>query len=194
MKIYLIAPLILCSITCSLSAKEIMCELKGNYEITYGVPNRNYLKDFGDALKTFTAGPYTGFFVDKAKENISDNWNAEEFHVVQYWTIDKNDEITLSGYDLDPAISWIIPESEKNLKQSGKNILLEEFVPTDTVHPASDEMIVDYYKIINSINRYTGKGRVEGNIWLSGKDLKSIKAPKVSFIARGNCTDLKKKF
>ena len=42
-----------------LDAKEIMCELKGTYETTYGVPNRNYLKDFGDALKTFTAGPYT---------------------------------------------------------------------------------------------------------------------------------------
>ena len=177
-----------------LQAKEIMCELKGTYETTYGVPNRNYLKDFGDALKTFTAGPYTGFFVDKAKENISDNWNAEEFYVVQYWNIDNDDEISLNGYDVDPAISWIVPDSEKKLKQSGKNIILEEMVATDSVHPASEELIVDYYKILNSINRFTGKGRIEGNIWLSGKDIKSIKAPKISFIARGNCSDLKKKF
>ncbi|MEK9649797.1 MAG: hypothetical protein VW146_02480 [Gammaproteobacteria bacterium] len=177
-----------------LPAREIMCELKGTYETTYGVPNRNYLKDFGDALKTFTAGPYTGFFVDKAKENISDNWNAQEFYVVQYWNIDKNDELILNGYDVDPAITWIIPDSQKILSHSGKNILLEEMVPTDSTHPASDEMIIDYYKIINSINRFTGMGRIEGNIWLSGKDIKSIKAPKISFIARGNCSDLKKKF
>ena len=177
-----------------LQAKEIMCELKGTYETTYGVPNRNYLKDFGDALKTFTAGPYTGFFVDKAKENISDNWNAEEFYVVQYWYIDNDDEISLNGYDVDPAISWIVQDSEKKLKQSGKNIILEEMVATDSAHPASEELIVDYYKILNSINRFTGKGRIEGNIWLSGKDIKSIKAPKISFIARGSCSDLKKKF
>ena len=177
-----------------LQAKEIMCELKGTYETTYGVPNRNYLKDFGDALKTFTAGPYTGFFVDKAKENISDNWNAEEFYVVQYWNIDNDDEISLNGYDVDPAISWIVQDSEKKLKQSGKNIILEEMVATDSAHPASEELIVDYYKILNSINRFTGKGRIEGNIWLSGKDIKSIKAPKISFIARGSCSDLKKKF
>ena len=100
----------------------------------------------------------------------------------------------MSGYDVDPAISWIVPDSEKKLKHSGKNIILEEMVSTDSVHPASEELIVDYYKIINSINRFTGKGRIEGNIWLSGKDIKSIKAPKVSFIARGNCSDLKKKF
>ena len=93
--------LIICThISMFLDAKEIMCELKGTYETTYGVPNRNYLKDFGDALKTFTAGPYTGFFVDKAKENISDNWNAEEFYVVQYWNIDNDDEISLNGLSL----------------------------------------------------------------------------------------------
>ena len=177
-----------------LDAKEIMCELKGTYEITYGIPNRNYLKEFGDALKAFTAGPYTGFFVDKAKENISDSWNEEEFYVVQYWNIDEDDEVSMTGYDVDPAISWIVPDSEKKLLRSGKNIFLEEIVPSESFHPASEELIVDYYKIINSVNRYTGRGRIEGNIWLSGKDIKSIKAPKISFIARGNCSDLKKKF
>jgi len=175
-------------------SKEIMCELTGTYETTSGVPKRNYLKNFGDALKTFTAGPYTGFLVDKAKESISDKWDGEAFYVVQYWEVDEEDKLILSSYDLDPAISWIIPDSKKMLKESGKNTILEELVPTDTVHPASEDLIIDYYKIINSINRYTGKGRIEGNIWLSGKDIKSIKAPKISFIARGNCSDLKKKF
>ena len=50
--------------------EEIICELKGSYETTYSIPSRNYLQDIGDALKNFTAGPYTPFLVDKAKANI----------------------------------------------------------------------------------------------------------------------------
>ena len=77
------------SINISLHAEEILCELKGTYETTYSIPSRNYLQDIGDALKNFTAGPYTPFLVDKAKANISDKWDREDFFVNQYWSKDE---------------------------------------------------------------------------------------------------------
>ena len=51
-------------------SEEILCELNGSYETTYSIPSRNYLQDIGDALKNFTAGPYTPFLVDKASTFI----------------------------------------------------------------------------------------------------------------------------
>ena len=83
--------------------EEILCELRGTYETTYSIPSRNYLQDIGDALKNFTAGPYTPFLVDKAKANISDKWDKEEFFVNQYWNKDDiSGELTLVDYEVDP--------------------------------------------------------------------------------------------
>ena len=89
------------SINISLHAEEILCELKGTYETTYSIPSRNYLQDIGDALKNFTAGPYTPFLVDKAKANFSDKWDKEEFFVNQYWNKDEiTGELTLVDYEV----------------------------------------------------------------------------------------------
>ena len=59
--------IIFLSINISLQAEEILCELKGTYETTYSIPSRNYLQDIGDALKNFTAGPYTPFWSIRQK-------------------------------------------------------------------------------------------------------------------------------
>ena len=74
-------------IVCS---ETILCELKGTFEETSEVPKTNYLQDVGDAIKNFTTSAYTGFLVQKAKENISDNWNKEDFFVNQYWNKDQD--------------------------------------------------------------------------------------------------------
>ena len=107
------------SINISLYAEEIICELKGTYETTYSIPSRNYLQDIGDALKNFTAGPYTPFLVDKAKANISDKWDREDFFVNQYWSKDEiTGELSLIDYEVDPAITWLLDESNKELVES----------------------------------------------------------------------------
>ena len=104
------------SINISLHAEEILCELKGTYETTYSIPSRNYLQDIGDALKNFTAGPYTPFLVDKAKANISDKWDREDFFVNQYWSKDEiTGELTIIDYEVDP----IKIEKEINIPVQG---------------------------------------------------------------------------
>jgi len=178
-----------------LHSEEILCELRGTYETTYSIPSRNYLQDIGDALKNFTAGPYTPFLVDKAKANISDKWDKEEFFVNQYWNKDDiSGELTLVDYEVDPAINWLLNESNKEIKRGDRSISLEESFTPNTPHPSLDEYVVDYYKVINSLNLFTGKGRIEGNIFMSGKEIKNLKSPKVSFLARGQCGPAKKKY
>ena len=175
--------------------EEILCELRGTYETTYSIPSRNYLQDIGDALKNFTAGPYTPFLVDKAKANISDKWDKEEFFVNQYWNKDDiSGELTLVDYEVDPAINRLLNESNKEIKRGERSISLEESFTPNTPHPSLDEYVVDYYKVINSLNFFTGKGRIEGNIFMSGKEIKNLKSPKVSFLARGQCGPAKKKY
>jgi hypothetical protein len=120
--------IIFLSVNISLHAEEIICELKGTYETTYSIPSRNYLQDIGDALKNFTAGPYTPFLVDKAKANFSDKWDKEEFFVNQYWNKDEiTGELTLVDYEVDPAITWLLDESTKELVESERTISLEEY-------------------------------------------------------------------
>ena len=90
------------------SSETILCELKGTFEETSEVPKTNYLQDVGDAIKNFTTSAYTGFLVQKAKENISDNWNKEDFFVNQYWNKDQDGTLILMDYEIDPAINWVI--------------------------------------------------------------------------------------
>jgi hypothetical protein len=107
----------------NIHGEEILCELRGTYETTYSIPSRNYLQDIGDALKNFTAGPYTPFLVDKAKANISDKWDKEEFFVNQYWNKDDiSGELTLVDYEVDPAINWLLNESNKEIKRGERSI------------------------------------------------------------------------
>lgn len=187
--------IIFLTINISLHAEEIICELKGTYETTYSIPSRNYLQDIGDALKNFTAGPYTPFLVDKAKANISDKWDKEDFFVNQYWSKDEiTGELSLVDYEVDPAITWLLDESNKEFVEAERTISLEESYTPNSPHPTLDEYVIDYYKIINSLNLFTGKGRIEGNIFMSGKEIKSLKSPKVSFLARGQCGPAKKKY
>ena len=173
------------SVSVSLHAEEIICELKGTYETTYSIPSRNYLQDIGDALKNFTAGPYTPFLVDKAKANFSDKWDKEEFFVNQYWNKDEiTGELTLVDYEVDPAITWLLDESTKELVESERTISLEESYTPNTPHPNLDEYVIDYYKIINSLNLFTGKGRIEGNIFMSGKEIKNLNLSVVTYFGK----------
>lgn len=176
------------------SSETILCELKGTFEETSEVPKTNYLQDVGDAIKNFTTSAYTGFLVQKAKENISDNWNKEDFFVNQYWNKDQDGTLILMDYEIDPAINWIIEQTKKKENSKLRSTELIETFESGLQHPFSEKFKVDYYKIINSINRYTGKGRIEGNIWLSGMNVKNLKSPKISFIARGVCGKLEEKF
>ena len=121
--------------------------------------------------------------------------DKEEFFVNQYWNKDEiTGELTLVDYEVDPAITWLLDESTKELVESERTISLEESYTPNSPHPNLEEYVIDYYKIINSLNLFTGKGRIEGNIFMSGKEIKNLKIPKVSFLARGQCGPAKKKY
>ena len=61
-------------------------------------------------------------------------------------------------------------------------------------HPLFDNYVVEYYGISNSINWYTGKGKIFGDIWLKSKDGGKNKNPKLEIIAKGNCQKKERKF
>ena len=62
------------------------------------------------------------------------------------------------------------------------------------VHPVFNDYKVDLYRISNTVNWFTGKGRIDGDIWLSKTDGSKNKNPKVEIQASGKCSPQARKF
>ena len=60
-------------------------------------------------------------------------------------------------------------------------------------HPTDDEYKIDVYQLTNEINWFTGKSKIKGDIWLKRKDGKRGKDPKIEILAKGKCSEQKKK-
>jgi len=62
------------------------------------------------------------------------------------------------------------------------------------IHPMFKNYNVDIYRVTNSFNWYTGKGKLEGDIWLKTEKNSKNKNPKVEIRAKGSCEAQKRKF
>ena len=61
-------------------------------------------------------------------------------------------------------------------------------------HPLFPEYEVELYRVTNSFNWFTGKGKIEGDIWLKNKKGSKNSSPKVEVRASGKCDLQKKQF
>jgi hypothetical protein len=62
------------------------------------------------------------------------------------------------------------------------------------IHPIFNDYKVDLYRISNSINWFTGKGRIDADIWLTKTDGSKNRNPKVEIQGSGKCGPQKRKF
>ena len=176
--------------------KTVLCELEGNYSITYDDFRRN---DFNAAVEIAKNVAVTTtqsiFFLNRAKQTLNkDAWDKNKIDVTQYWVLDENsDDLLILDYVVEPAPVWVTQSDwVKEKKETG--ITVTHFIENGAMHPNYPEYKVDIYQINNEINWFTGKARIKGDIWLKRVDGKKGKDPKIEILAKGNCEKQKKKF
>ena len=80
----------------------------------------------------------------------------------------------------------------KEKKETG--LLVTHFIENGVLHPNYPEYKVDVYRLSNEINWFTGKARINGDIWLKRVDGKRGKDPKIEILAKGDCEKQERKF
>jgi len=178
------------------ASTKVICELKGTYSITYEDVTKNFLAEGIDLFRNLAVQTQQSIFLlQKAKTNFAEEfWQKDPIAVTQYWEINKDDTMAKLNYVFEPAPIWINPEAKWVEKNSEKGIeILATMMPGDA-HPVFNDYKVDLYRISNTVNWFTGKGRIDGDIWLSKTDGSKNKNPKVEIQASGKCSPQARKF
>ena len=174
-----------------------MCELNGTYSITYKDIKKTYLSEGIELFKNLARQTQQSLFLlQRAKTSFAEeDWNKDNLYTVQYWAIDSDEESFKSlTHTLDPSPVWINPEASWSSDKSDTGITVTHSMETGDIHPLFPDYTVDVYRVINTFNWYTGKGKISGDIWLNKIDGSVNKNPKVEIQASGNCEPQKKKF
>ena len=177
-------------------SKKVLCELEGNYSITYEDFRRNYFNEAVEIAKNVAVTTTQSiFFLNRAKQTLNkDAWDKNKIEVTQYWSIDESsDDLLMLDYIIEPAPVWITQSDwKKEKKKTG--LLVTHFLENGVMHPNYPEYKVDVYQLTNEINWFTGKARIKGDIWLKRVDEKKGKDPKIEILAKGKCEKQKRKF
>ena len=123
-----------------------------------------------------------------------DDWERSSLEVVQYWELQDEDLFRKLNYTFDPSPIWINPKATWEQKKTETGFEIISAMQQGDEHPLFDNYTIEYYRISNSLNWFTGKGRIHGDIWLKSKEGGRNKNPKVEIRAKGSCNPKARKF
>lgn len=196
MKNYLALLIFLSSSLYSESSK-ILCELDGEFSVSYKDIKKTYLAEGIDLFKNLARQTQQSLFLlRRAKTSFAEeDWQKSSLYVVQYWEVDSDKEVFKSlTHTLEPSPMWVNEKADWTKENKDTGISVTHSMNKDEEHPLFPEYEIQVYKITNTFNWYTGKGQMFGDIWLKKKDGSRGKNPKVEIFASGKCETQKKKF
>ena len=176
---------------------KVLCELDGTYSITYKDIKKTYLSEGIEFFKNLaTQTQQSLFLLQRAKTSFaSEDWEKDKMYVVQYWQADMNSEKFKSlTHTFDPSPIWLNPNASWSSEVTDTGIEVFHTMQPGEEHPLFPEYEVELYRVTNSFNWFTGKGKIEGDIWLKNKKGSKNSSPKVEVRASGKCDLQKKKF
>lgn len=185
------------SISASAESSKVICELNGEYSITFKDLKKTFLSEGIEFFKNLAKQTQQSLFLlNRAKTSFADSdWSRDKVYIVQYWDLDTDNETLQSlQYSIEPSPIWIYPDAASRIELSSEGPAVTHFIDNGDQHPLFDDLQVDFYQVKNSINWFTGKGKLKVDIWLKHKDGARGKSPKVAIIAHGKCEPQKKKF
>ena len=185
------------SISVSAESPKVICELNGEYSITFKDLKKTYLSEGIEFFKNLARQTQQSLFLlDRAKTSFAESdWSRDKVYIVQYWDLDTDNETLQSlKYSIEPSPIWIYPDAASRIELSSEGPAVIHFIDNGDQHPLFDDLLVDFYQVKNSINWFTGRGKLKVDIWLKHKDGARGKSPKVAIIAQGKCEPQKKKF
>ena len=196
MKNYLAILIFLSSSLYSESSK-ILCELDGEFSVSYKDIKKTYLAEGIDLFKNLARQTQQSLFLlRRAKTSFAEeDWQKSSLYVVQYWEVDSSKEVFKSlTHTLEPSPMWVNEKASWIKENKDTGISVTHSMNKDEEHPLFPEYEIQVYKITNTFNWYTGKGQMFGDIWLKKKDGSRGKNPKVEIFASGKCEAQKQKF
>ena len=176
-----LAILILLSAPLYSESSKILCELDGNFSVTYKDIKKTYLAEGIELFKNLARQTQQSLFLlRRAKTNFAEeDWQKSSLYVVQYWEVDSDEEAFKSlTHTFDPSPMWINEKATWTAEKKDTGISVTHNMNLDEEHPLFPEYEVQVYKITNTFNWYTGKGQIFGDIWLKKKDGSRGKKPK----------------
>ena len=185
------------SISVSAESSKVICELNGEYSITFKDLKKTYLSEGIEFFKNLARQTQQSLFLlDRAKTSFAESdWSRDKVYIVQYWDLDTDNETLQSlKYSIEPSPIWVYPDAASRIELSSEGPAVTHFIDNGDQHPLFDDLLVDFYQVKNSINWFTGKSKLKVDIWLKHKDGARGKSPKVAIIAQGKCEPQKKKF
>ena len=147
-KIYFLIVLLIFNQTAhSDQPKKVLCELEGNYSITYEDFRRNYFNEAVEIAKNVAVTTTQSiFFLNRAKQTLNkDAWDKNKIDVTQYWAIsDSSDDLLKLDYVIEPAPVWITQSDwRKEKKETG--LVVTHFLENGAIHPSYPDYKVDVY-------------------------------------------------
>ena len=194
MRLFLI---LLLSIPLYSETTKVLCELDGDYSVTYKDIKKTYLAEGIELFKNLARQTQQSLFLlRRAKTNFAEeDWQKSSLYVVQYWELNSEEETFQSlTHTLEPSPTWINEDAAWNVENKKTGISVIHSMNVEDDHPLFPDYEVEVYKITNTFNWYTGKGQIFGDIWLKKKDGSRGKNPKIEIFANGKCELQKKKF
>ena len=194
MRLFLI---LLLSIPLCSETTKVLCELDGDYSVTYKDIKKTYLAEGIELFKNLARQTQQSLFLlSRAKTNFAEeDWQKSSLYVVQYWELNSKEETFQSlTHTLEPSPTWINEDASWNIENKKTGISVIHSMNAEEEHPLFPDYEVEVYKITNTFNWYTGKGQIFGDIWLKKKDGSRGKNPKIEIFANGKCELQEKKF
>ena len=188
---------LLLSIPLYSESSKIICELDGDFSVTYKDIKKTYLAEGIELFKNLARQTQQSLFLlRRAKTNFAEeDWSKSPLYVVQYWEVDSDkEEFKSLTHTLDPSPAWINTDASWKATKQDTGISVIHSMELDLDHPLFPEYKVQLYKITNTFNWFTGKGQISGDIWLKKKDGTRGKNPKIEIYAKGKCESQIKKF
>ena len=185
MRLFLI---LLLSIPLYSETTKVLCELDGDYSVTYKDIKKTYLAEGIELFKNLARQTQQSLFLlRRAKTNFAEeDWQKSSLYVVQYWELNSKEETFQSlTHTLEPSPTWINEDASWNVENKKTGISVTHSMSVEEEHPLFPDYEVEVYKITNTFNWYTGKGQIFGDIWLKKKDGSRGKNPKIEIFANG---------
>jgi hypothetical protein len=109
------------SLSASAESSKVICELSGEYSITFKDLKKTYLSEGIEFFKNLARQTQQSLFLlDRAKTSFADSdWAKDDVYIVQYWDIDAANETLQSlKYSIEPSPIWIYPDASSRIELS----------------------------------------------------------------------------
>jgi len=141
------------SISVSAESSKVICELNGEYSITFKDLKKTYLSEGIEFFKNLARQTQQSLFLlDRAKTSFAESdWSRDKVYIVQYWDLDTDNETLQSlKYSIEPSPIWIYPDAASRIELSSEGPAVTHFIDNGDQHPLFDLVRVNLKLIFGS--------------------------------------------